>query len=72
MEKKSSMGRRVAHLEDGGAEGDFQVLLHMGGEGGSSADDEAHAAAKGLLERAEQVPVQQRGRLRPTSCISPS
>ena len=47
-------------LEDRRAEGGRQVLLHMSGERGAAADDEAHAAAKGRFEGAEDVFVQQR------------
>ena len=53
------------HLEDWCGQDSGKVLLHVGGQRGAPADDEAHAPAKGGLEGAEDVLVQQRRRLRP-------
>ena len=50
----------MSNLEDRRAEGGCQVLLHMSGERGAAAHDEAHAATKGRFEGAEDVLVQQR------------
>lgn len=59
---------KAGHLEDGRAEGGGEVLLHVGGQGGAPAHDEAHAAAKRALEGAEDVLVQQRRRLHNEVC----
>ena len=50
----------MLNLEDRRAEGGCQVLLHMGGERSAPAHNEADAAAKGGLEGAEDVLVQER------------
>ena len=61
------LSKGCACLEHGGAEGDFKVLLNVSWQGRSPADNEANAAAEGLLESVEQVLVQQRRRLHPTN-----
>lgn len=61
--------RSATHLENGGAEGDFEVLLHVSGQRSATTYDEAHAAAKGLLEGVEQILVQQRRSLQQKSPI---